>query len=221
FQKKSFDKMVEDSWKNSNCMESNSIIKLKKKLQALKTLIKQWLTEDKLKSNVVKLFIQNRLSNLDRTIDQGRCKEEIVYEISKLLKEIQDLNSFTSLDITQKAKILEGDWIVKPSNVKKEFLNHLANRFSEPVTHRLIFETQYPNRLSSDYIEYLEINVSYDETKRATWDYGINKSPSPDGFTFEFFRRYWNLIDQDAVAAFSLSFLQVLFPEGVILHLLR
>ncbi|GJU81314.1 RNA-directed DNA polymerase, eukaryota [Tanacetum coccineum] len=34
---KGFDKMVEDWWKNSVCMESNSIIKLKKKLQSLKS----------------------------------------------------------------------------------------------------------------------------------------------------------------------------------------
>nr|GFC55640.1 RNA-directed DNA polymerase, eukaryota, reverse transcriptase zinc-binding domain protein [Tanacetum cinerariifolium] len=28
----------------------------------------------------------------------------------------------------------------------------------------------------------------------AVWDCGENKSPGPDGYTFEFFRRYWNVI---------------------------
>ncbi|GJR46872.1 hypothetical protein Tco_1314975 [Tanacetum coccineum] len=182
-------------------------------------MIKWWRTRERI--------LINRLSDLDKTDDQGRCNEEISNERSKLLKEIRDLNSFTSLDIAQKANIhwaikgdenskyfhriiikkrsqlaicgvlLEGDWIVEPSNMKKEFLNHFANRFSKLVTHRLIFETQFPNRLSSNQIGDLERNVSYDEIKRAVWDCGINRSLGPYGFIFEFFHKYWNLIDQD------------------------
>ncbi|GKD54390.1 RNA-directed DNA polymerase, eukaryota [Tanacetum coccineum] len=49
--RKGFDKMVEDSWKNPVCMESNSIIKLKKKLQSLKSSIKHWLAKDNQKFN--------------------------------------------------------------------------------------------------------------------------------------------------------------------------
>nr|GEV09268.1 RNA-directed DNA polymerase, eukaryota, reverse transcriptase zinc-binding domain protein [Tanacetum cinerariifolium] len=45
--------------------------------------------------------------------------------------------------------------------------------------------------------EDLERIVSYDEVKRAVWDCGANKSPGPDGFTFEFFRKFWKIIDQD------------------------
>ncbi|GKD36390.1 RNA-directed DNA polymerase, eukaryota, partial [Tanacetum coccineum] len=48
FNKNRFVKMVEDSWKDSAITESNSIISLKKKLQALKTSIKQWITVVKL-----------------------------------------------------------------------------------------------------------------------------------------------------------------------------
>nr|GEV04962.1 RNA-directed DNA polymerase, eukaryota, reverse transcriptase zinc-binding domain protein [Tanacetum cinerariifolium] len=32
-------------------------------------------------------------------------------------------------------------------------------------------------------------------------DYGTNKSPGHDGFTFEFFHRYWKLLEHDIVAA--------------------
>ncbi|GJY67133.1 RNA-directed DNA polymerase, eukaryota [Tanacetum coccineum] len=39
--KKGFDKFVETTWKNAACMETNAIVNLKKKLQALKTSIKQ------------------------------------------------------------------------------------------------------------------------------------------------------------------------------------
>ncbi|GJY13404.1 hypothetical protein Tco_0382713 [Tanacetum coccineum] len=217
--KKGFNKLVEETWKKSDHLEPDSIIKLKKKLQALKSFINQWLSDDKQKSNAAKHYIHNRLSILDTNIDQRRCTEEMVNERSNLLKELQDLNAITLLDMTQKAKIrwviegdenskffhriinkirsrlairgvlVKGDWIIKPSKVKNEFLKHFTNRFAEPATQSLTFESPFPKRLSSYQNKELERLVSYDEIKRAVWDCGTNKSPGPDGFTFEFYRR--------------------------------
>nr|GFA18635.1 hypothetical protein [Tanacetum cinerariifolium] len=99
----------------------------------------------------------NRLLELGKTIDQGRCNEEIVNERSEILKELHDLNASTSLDLAQK-------------------------------------------------IDVVECNASYDEIKKADWECGINKSPGRDGFTFEFFRRYWDFIHQDVVAMVLLLF---------------
>ncbi|GJY79595.1 hypothetical protein Tco_0485396 [Tanacetum coccineum] len=222
-----FDKLVEETWKNSIYLELNSINLLKKKFQALKTLIKIWGKKDKKCSNTSKSSIQSRLSDLDKMIDQGKGNEGLVNERCTLLKELQDLNASASLDIAQKVKILwsiegdenskyfhgiinknrsqlaiggvlvEGYWIDEPSNVKNEFLNHFPNRFSNPTSLRISLESQFFTRLSLDQIDDLERNVTYDEIKRVVWDYGINKSPGPDGFTFEFLRRYWNFIDQD------------------------
>ncbi|GKB88819.1 hypothetical protein Tco_0961091 [Tanacetum coccineum] len=47
----------------------------------------------------------------------------------------------------------------------------------------------------------LERNVSNEEIKSEVWDCGTNKFPDLDGFTFEFFRRYWKLLEHDIVAA--------------------
>nr|GEU35782.1 RNA-directed DNA polymerase, eukaryota, reverse transcriptase zinc-binding domain protein [Tanacetum cinerariifolium] len=41
------------------------------------------------------------------------------------------------------------------------------------------------------------------EIKCAVWDCGSNKSLGPDGFTFDFYHRYWKLIDQDVVNVIS------------------
>ncbi|GKE37130.1 RNA-directed DNA polymerase, eukaryota, partial [Tanacetum coccineum] len=50
--------------------------------------------------------------------------------------------------------------------------------------------------------------------KKAVWDCGTNKSQGPDGFTFEFYRKYWNILDQDIVAAVSEFFASGKFPPG-------
>ncbi|GJV26451.1 hypothetical protein Tco_1379146 [Tanacetum coccineum] len=181
-----FDKMVEDSWKNFVCMESNSIIKLKKKLQPLKSSIKHWLAEDNQKSNEHKRNIQNRLIILDKIFDQGSRNDDLIHERSNLLKELQDFNKSSSLDMVQKVKIqwaIEGDenskffhgiinkkrsqlaihgvlavcdWIVEPSLVKNEFLKHFATRFAALSSSSITFDYQFPNRLTPDQIEDLK-----------------------------------------------------------------
>ncbi|GJU15007.1 RNA-directed DNA polymerase, eukaryota [Tanacetum coccineum] len=63
-------------------------------------------------------------------------------------------------------------------------------------------------------IEDLERLVTYDEVKRAVWDCGANKSPGPDGFTFEFFRKFWKTLDQDVFQAVSDFFENGHIPRG-------
>ncbi|GJR83314.1 RNA-directed DNA polymerase, eukaryota [Tanacetum coccineum] len=49
----------------------------------------------------------------------------------------------------------------------------------------------------------LERDVSYNEIKNAVWDCGTNKSLGPDGFTFEFFRQFWSIIEKDVVVTYK------------------
>nr|GEU56116.1 RNA-directed DNA polymerase, eukaryota [Tanacetum cinerariifolium] len=149
--------------------------------------------------------------------------EELLLQRAKLLKDLHDLNTTTMIDMAQKAKVrwsiegdenlkffheiinkkrsqlvirrvlVNGDCIADPPNVKKEFLNHFANRFSNPASLRFLLDVQFENRLLADQKDDLERDVTHDEIRRAVWDCGTNKSPGPDGFTFEF-RRYWSII---------------------------
>ncbi|GKA24355.1 RNA-directed DNA polymerase, eukaryota [Tanacetum coccineum] len=158
------------------------------------------------------IYHSYRLCDLEKMIDQGRGNEGLINDRSKLLKELQDLISSASLDVAQKAKIC---WSIKGDENSKYFHGVLnKKRFSNRTTPRLILETQYSTLLSLDQKDDLERNVSYDEIKRAVWDCGTNKSPGPNGFTFQFFRRYWYLIDQDVVDIISDFFSSSKFPQG-------
>ncbi|GJX99907.1 RNA-directed DNA polymerase, eukaryota [Tanacetum coccineum] len=227
FSMEGFDTFVETTWKSMNVDESNGLIRLKKKLQCLKNAIKDWVRETRTRLHERKTNIKKKLSDIDKIIDQGKGNEEVVNSRSILLKELQDLSSLDAIEISQKAKIrwsiegdentkyfhdilnknisqlairgtlVNGDWISDPVKIKYEFFSHFKQQFSPPQTPCFCFDFICPNRLSSVQVEDLERIVTYDEVKRAVWDCGANKSPGPDGFSFEFFHKFLGIIDQD------------------------
>ncbi|GKA05052.1 RNA-directed DNA polymerase, eukaryota [Tanacetum coccineum] len=73
---------------------------------------------------------------------------------------------------------------------------------------------RFPSRLTADLISDLEKPVSSDEIRKAVWSCGENKSPGPDGFTFEFFRKYWDSIGPDMCVAVEWFFRHNSFAKG-------
>ncbi|GJT07251.1 RNA-directed DNA polymerase, eukaryota [Tanacetum coccineum] len=98
--------------------------------------------------------------------------------------------------------------------VKKAFKDHYEARFNKPTKARLKLSFSFPNRLSTDQVVDLERYVSHDEIRLAVWDCGVNKSPGPDGFTFEFFRKFWKVIGPDFCEAVEHFFKQGSFSKG-------
>ncbi|GKB52136.1 RNA-directed DNA polymerase, eukaryota, partial [Tanacetum coccineum] len=229
FHKKGFDKLIKDSWSYSSFNDSNKIILLKKKLQALKASIKEWCKDDIKRSNDTCFSIKARLSDLDKLFDNGLSNEELVTERISLLKELHNFNKSHSLDLAQKAKVrwaiegdenskyfhgiinkkrsqlairgvlIDGDWIDEPCKVKNEFLMHFANRFESPSGPCIDIDCHLFKKLSSEQVDDLECDVTFDEIKKAVWDCGTNKSPGPDGFSFDFIRTFWDILKHDFV----------------------
>nr|GEY76331.1 cytochrome P450 71AV8-like [Tanacetum cinerariifolium] len=65
-----------------------------------------------------------------------------------------------------------------------------------------------------DQVQDLERSVTYEEVKMAVWDCGTNKSPGPNVFSFEFYRKYWTTIDDDVFQAVRDFFVNGHFPRG-------
>ncbi|GKA40549.1 RNA-directed DNA polymerase, eukaryota [Tanacetum coccineum] len=210
--KDGFNKLVEDTWMHLNIEDSNGMIKLKKKLQALKIIIKEWPKNAKKCSYKKKSSIQSELSDFDKILDQGGSNEAIEGdENTKYFHEI--LNNKRS-QLAIRGVLVNCNWIVKPNAVKSEFLKHFSSQFDLPNPHRICLADEFNNRLSLEQQEDLKRNVTIKEIKRAVWDYGTNKSPGPYEFTFEFFFRYWKFLKNDISAAFIDFFSSGTFPKG-------
>ncbi|GJV78182.1 RNA-directed DNA polymerase, eukaryota [Tanacetum coccineum] len=97
--------------------------------------------------------------------------------------------------------LANGEWISEPHRVKNEFFTHFKKQFSPIQAPSICFDFTFSTRLSSDQVQDLERHVTYEEVKRAVWDCGTNKSPGPDGFSFEYYHKYWTTIDDDVFQA--------------------
>nr|GEU80764.1 hypothetical protein [Tanacetum cinerariifolium] len=60
----------------------------------------------------------------------------------------------------------------------------------------------------------LERRISSDEIRKAMWDCGSDKAPGPDGFTFQFLKRYWDLFKDDIELFVSDFFSTARLPPG-------
>ncbi|GKD04877.1 hypothetical protein Tco_1179851, partial [Tanacetum coccineum] len=71
-----------------------------------------------------------------------------------------------SANLAIKGVMVDGDWVDDPCRIKEEFRLYFANRFRAPVDTRSLLHA-----------------LRHTPT-------GENKSPGPDGFSLEFFRKF-------------------------------
>ncbi|GJZ30223.1 hypothetical protein Tco_0575270 [Tanacetum coccineum] len=165
--------------------------------------------------------------NIDKRLDQNGPIDSLIFRRQDLMSNLNDLKEMEDMDFVQKAKVrwaIEGDenskyfsWIINMKRfnlaircvfvmvrgalflLSEETLLKITMkaRFNKPTKARLKLSFSFPNRLSTDQVADLERHVSHDEIRLAVWDCGVNKSPGPDGFTFEFFRKFWKVIGPD------------------------
>nr|GEY38350.1 RNA-directed DNA polymerase, eukaryota [Tanacetum cinerariifolium] len=198
-----------------------------RRLQELKKVIRLWINVKKSQLVGSKNSIVLDLRDIDKQLDQIGPNDLLIFRHHELKCNLNDLKEMEAMDSFQKSKVrwaIEGDenlkyfhgiinkkrshlairavfnddiWRTDPSSVKKAFRDHYEARFNKPTMTRLKLSFPFLKRLSIDQDDDLERGVSHDEIRSAVWDCGENKSPGPDGFTFEFFKKYWRFIGLD------------------------
>ncbi|GJX49066.1 hypothetical protein Tco_0275911 [Tanacetum coccineum] len=224
-----FHDLVAKTWKDDGIVDENGFILFKKKLQNLKKVIRGWIGSRKAETYASKKEHQHRLSIIDSKIDQGCAREEDFISRHDSLAILGNMDRLEAKDYAQKAKIkwaLEGDentsffhgtlkkkrrklairgilrddvWIEAPDVVKEEFFIHFKNHFKRPSSPSTGIGALSFHSLSQSQHDYLELPFSRDEIKRAVWDCGGDRAPGLDGFTFNFFTTFWDIIEKDVV----------------------
>ncbi|GKD46421.1 RNA-directed DNA polymerase, eukaryota [Tanacetum coccineum] len=184
------------------------------------------------------------LADIDKKLDCGEVNDELLLSRMNLMHSLQEKKIADARDNLQKAKVkwavegdentkyfhgiinknranlsirgvmVDGEWIVDPMRVKEAFKNHFASRFQHPSSGRCHINFSFPNRLSQEQQIDLESHISTDEIRKAVWDCSENKSPGPDGYTFEFYRKFWSLVGPDFCKAIQWFFEHSVFPRG-------
>nr|GEZ99500.1 RNA-directed DNA polymerase, eukaryota, reverse transcriptase zinc-binding domain protein [Tanacetum cinerariifolium] len=142
--------MITSTWNSFTLVDSNGMIRFKKKLQLLKKVILKWVAEYKsIHLNSIR-DVKNKLSDIDKLLDKGRVTDDV---------------------------LLSREWVDDPICVKDEFRNHFTDRFNDPGTRHARINFSFPNRLTLEQVSILEASVLDEEISKAVWGCGENKSP--------------------------------------------
>ncbi|GKA24778.1 RNA-directed DNA polymerase, eukaryota, partial [Tanacetum coccineum] len=217
FEWEGFDKFIVDTWSTTYITDNNAISKFMKKMRYLKGQIRMWVKDKKESACMKKSNLKGMLNEINLLIDEKKVDQELLNKRMHVLNSLQDLERLEAIEIAQKAIrgiLKEWIWVEDPNSVKNEFLSHFKERFDSPCSSRLLLDMIFPNRINAEQNLVLKRHVSNEEIKRAVWDCGTDKSPGPDGFTFGFYRRYWDTIEIEVVEAISYFFIEGTFPKG-------
>lgn len=89
-----------------------------------------------------------------------------------------------------------GSWVIDTVTIKSEVFN-FSNKFDELVFDRLKLISDRFKKLTLIEKGALEAPFTMEEIQNVIWCCGSEKAPGPDGYTFKFFKKYWEVLKDD------------------------
>ncbi|GJS80704.1 putative RNA-directed DNA polymerase, eukaryota, reverse transcriptase zinc-binding domain protein [Tanacetum coccineum] len=208
-------------------------------MKALKAVIKDWSLNRKDAQTCEKEDLIKKLHDYDANITSRFTDLLVDDHRSCWIDKLRNIELKESTDFSQKAKIkwgieadentkfyhtivnkkrrylsiqgikADGIWIDDPIRIKDAFHSFYNQKFQKIEVTKIVNRSLSYKSLNNEQNMFLDSTVSVSEIKSAIWDCGSDKSPGPDGFTFAFYKEFWNTIQNDVV-----DFVQQFFSSG-------
>ena len=108
----------------------------------------------------------------------------------RLVKQQRRQNTLTGI-------MVEGNWINEPAEVKNQFFNFYKDKFKRFKGAAIANPSARYKHLSNSSCEKLISTLSMEEIKNAVWSCGGDRASGPDGFSFKFVRKFWDILKND------------------------
>lgn len=115
--------------------------------------------------------------------------------------------------------LLIGVWVDESSNTTNEAWNFFSSRFDELMNNRPKLISNKFKILPTGDRATLTRSFSKFVIKETVWCYGNDKASGPDGFTFKFLKKFWELIKNDMIMFMPNFEGSVCWLEDATLHL--
>nr|GEW54986.1 RNA-directed DNA polymerase, eukaryota [Tanacetum cinerariifolium] len=155
-----FDEMVEQTWRSFSYSDRNEMIRFKKKLQELKSIIRHWIKEKRAQLSGSK---RHELKHQHHDIKVMEVMDSLQKSKVRWAIEGDENSKFFHGIINKKrsqlaihGEFVDGIWHNDPRSVKEAFHNHYEARFKKHTTSGLKLNFIFPKRLLQDQVVDLE-----------------------------------------------------------------
>nr|GEY72661.1 RNA-directed DNA polymerase, eukaryota [Tanacetum cinerariifolium] len=154
-----------------------------------------------------------RVIDFNENVDASQ-KAKIKWDI-----EADENSKFFHAIVNQKRRYLsiqgvkvDGIWIDDPSGIKGAFHSFFEKKFQKIDVVKMANRSPFYKSLTPEQNTLLTSPILETDIKDAIWDCGSDKSPGPDGFTFAFYKEFWNVVKKDILAFVGYFFTTVPCP---------
>nr|GEU68052.1 RNA-directed DNA polymerase, eukaryota, reverse transcriptase zinc-binding domain protein [Tanacetum cinerariifolium] len=135
--------------------------------------------------------------------------------------EADENSKFFHATVNQKRRYLsiheikhEGHWLSDPSSIKEVFLSFFESKFRRTDVANIVIRSPFYRQIQDDQNVALISPTCEMKIRNAIWDCSSDKSPGPDGFSFAFYKKFWDSLKYDIMGFVQEFFKSSSLPSG-------